>query len=79
MSAAQFGSVITPFAGTDTEGDSGDGGPAFKAQIGSFARLGTGPDGSLYVASATHIRRIGPDGIIQTIAFWRGSFTDIFC
>ncbi len=57
-------------AGTGTPGFSGDGGPAVKAQLNAPSGLALGPDGELYIADARNgrIRRVGPDGIITTIA-----------
>lgn len=62
--------VITTVAGGSTAGYSGDGGPATQAQINNPAGLAVGPDGSLYIAEdGNHvIRRVGPDGIITTVA-----------
>ena len=62
--------LIHTIAGTGTSGYSGDGGPARQAQIGSPRGLDIGPDGSLYFTDfAIHvIRRIGPDGVINTVA-----------
>jgi RHS repeat-associated protein len=47
----------------------GDGGPAVAAILGP-TDIALGPDGSLYVyADNTYtVRRVGPDGIIQTVA-----------
>lgn len=61
--------VITTFAGTDA-GFRGDGGPAAKAKLWDPYYLAFGPDGSLYVADNhnNRLRRIGPDGVITTIA-----------
>jgi len=51
-------------------GATGDGGPAANAQIGRPEGLAIGPDGSIYIADDLNhvVRRIGPDGIIHTIA-----------
>ena len=60
--------LITTVAGTGTSGYSGDGGPATQAQI-SPGPIALGPDGSLYISDYSHrIRRVGPDGIITTVA-----------
>jgi RHS repeat-associated protein len=61
--------VIRTVAGTGVLGYSGDGGPATEAQLND-PRAAVGPDGSIYISdSGNHrIRRIGPDGIINTVA-----------
>lgn len=48
----------------------GDGGPARNAEFKGVADLAFGPGGDLYVSDAEDhtVRRIGPDGIITTIA-----------
>ncbi|WP_159436043.1 NHL domain-containing protein [Microbulbifer donghaiensis] len=62
-------------AGTGQLGFSGDGGPAVNAKLNYPSAVEVGPDGSLYIVtrssmggSGARIRRIGPDGIISTIA-----------
>lgn len=45
----------------------GDGGPAMSAKVNPTA-VDVGPDGSIYIAEGTLVRRVGPDGIIQRIA-----------
>jgi uncharacterized protein (TIGR03437 family) len=62
---------ITPFAGTNQPGYSGDGGPALSAALSSF--LGgttTGPDGSVYICDAgnNRVRRVDRAGVITTFA-----------
>jgi RHS repeat-associated protein len=48
----------------------GDGGPAAQAKVGTPRGLALGPDGSLYIADSglRRVRRVGPDGIITTVA-----------
>jgi RHS repeat-associated protein len=62
--------IITTIAGNGVHGFSGDGGPATVAQLSRPFGVAVGPDGSLYIAdiSDTRIRRVGPDGIITTVA-----------
>ncbi len=61
--------IINTVAGNGTAGFAGDGGPAIDARIRP-TDVAVGLDGSLYVAEADNyrIRRIGPNGIITTIA-----------
>ncbi len=62
--------IITTVAGTGVSGFSGDGGPAFLAQLGFVQSLAAGPDGSVYIDDLYNfrIRRIAPDGTISTVA-----------
>jgi RHS repeat-associated protein len=62
--------IITTVAGNGTAGSSGDGGPATQARLRYPIGLTVGPDGSLYFADFNNnrIRRVGPDGIIATVA-----------
>jgi len=62
--------IITTVAGVDTWGYSGDGGPATQAELYYPWGVSFGRDGSLYIADAYNhvIRRLGPDGIITTVA-----------
>ncbi len=61
--------IVQTVAGTGAFGFSGDGGPANQARIG-FANPGVDAEGNLLVLDSTNyrIRKITPDGIIQTIA-----------
>jgi sugar lactone lactonase YvrE len=66
--------VITTFAGTGQASHSGDGGPATQASLDSPQALAVDASGNLYLAEASfRIRRVGPDGVIHTIA-GTGSF-----
>jgi RHS repeat-associated protein len=62
--------IITTVAGNGLYGFSGDGGPATAARISDIYDVALGPDGALYIADFSNhrIRRVGPDGIITTIA-----------
>ncbi|MEI6235266.1 MAG: hypothetical protein WCT04_19580 [Planctomycetota bacterium] len=62
--------VVSTVAGTGVQGFSGDGGPAVSATINNPFGLVRGPDGALWFCEYTgqHIRKINPDGTIQTMA-----------
>lgn len=45
----------------------GDGGPALEADVSAGQGLTVGPDGSIYAADNYRVRRIGADGIIETV------------
>jgi uncharacterized protein (TIGR03437 family) len=62
--------VITTLAGTGVAGFSGDGGPATAAQLNLPYGLAVDLAGNLYVADLGNdrVRRIGPDGVITTVA-----------
>ena len=60
--------IILRVAGTGAAGFSGDGGPATAAALNAFG-LAAAPDGGFYIADFNNhrVRRVGPDGIINTI------------
>lgn len=62
--------LIETIAGLGAPYFSGDRGPAARAHLSGPSALAIGPDGTLYIADTGNlrIRKIGPDGIIQTIA-----------
>lgn len=62
--------IITAFAGTGTQGFSGDGGLATAAEFNSPQRLFLDPTGALYIADSANdrIRKIDPSRNISTIA-----------
>ncbi len=62
--------IITTVAGNDTIGYSGDGGPAADAVLNYPQAVALDNLGSIYIADGgvSRIRRIGPDGIISTVA-----------
>ena len=64
--------IITTVAGNGKLGHWGDGGPATRASIGWPGALAVGPDGSLYIGTASagskYVRKVDPRGIITTVA-----------
>ena len=62
--------TIALVAGTGDPGFSGDGGPARLARLSAPSGLALDIAGSLYIADRGNsvIRRVSPDGVIQTIA-----------
>jgi uncharacterized protein (TIGR03437 family) len=60
--------IVTTISGTGQYGFSGDGGPATSATLRLPRALALGPDGSLYFVDWIRVRRIHPDGTIETVA-----------
>jgi sugar lactone lactonase YvrE len=62
--------IITTVAGTDRSGYNGDGIAATEARLSYPKGVEIGPDGALYIGDANNhrVRRVGPDGIITTVA-----------
>jgi hypothetical protein len=46
----------------------GDGGPAHLACLGQPRDVTVGPNGTLYIGDGPYVRRVGPDGIMNTVA-----------
>ncbi len=70
VSASAGDWTIRTVAGTGEKGFSGDGGPATSAKLDNPFGLVRGPDGALWFCEYTgqRIRKILPDGTIQTVA-----------
>jgi len=64
------GVLTVNFAGDNTPGFSGDGGPAADAELSDPIGVATDAAGNIYIADSVNnrIRRISPDGTISTIA-----------
>lgn len=65
------GGPFTHIGGHEYATDWGDGGPATEADISvGSGGIAVGSDGSVYIAESFHavVRRIDPDGIIETVA-----------
>lgn len=62
--------TISSYAGTGTQGFSGDGGPATLAKLDNPFGVIRGPDGAIWFCEYTgqRIRRIAEDGTISTVA-----------
>jgi trimeric autotransporter adhesin len=65
-----FSQTITTFAGSDSAGFSGDGGPATMAELGTPTGVAIDNSGNVYIADiyAKRIRIVNPTGIITTFA-----------
>ena len=66
---AKASGIISTIAG-GSFGFAGDGGPATAAAFKNLSALAVGPSGDVFIADSynNRVRRIGPDGIITTIA-----------
>jgi uncharacterized protein (TIGR03437 family) len=65
---ASFLPNLTRFAGADNSQYTGDGGPSFYAALQYPVAVARDAAGRLYIAEATHIRKIDTNGTISTIA-----------
>ena len=70
VSVKSVGASIETVAGNGLAGFSGDGGPATQAKLYYPRGMALATDGSLYFADIenSRIRRVGPDGVITTVA-----------
>src|SRR5258706_550171 len=68
-SAQTLAQTIVTVAGKGNSAFAGDSGPATRASLSANAVLAA-PDGSFYITDQTNlrIRKVGPDGIIRTVA-----------
>jgi uncharacterized protein (TIGR03437 family) len=71
--AAQTYTIAT-FAGVGTW--TGDGHPVSQSVLTFPQGLAAGPDGSIYIMDGASVRRVTPDGIIQTVAGGLGAVQD---
>jgi serine/threonine-protein kinase len=55
-------------AGPDEDGFTADSGRATRAELQNPSGLAVGPDGSVYLAEGTRVRKISKDGLISTVA-----------
>jgi sugar lactone lactonase YvrE len=69
------GGRITTLAGTGRRGFSGDGGPATKAQLKEAHAVTVDAKGNVYIADGPRVRKVSPDGTINTIAGAAGELT----
>ena len=63
--------IMVTIAGTGEQNSAGDGGPALAAKLSLPSALALGVDQSLYLtetAGSQRVRKIGPDGVISTVA-----------
>ncbi|MCK9901456.1 serine/threonine protein kinase [Parafrankia colletiae] len=62
--------TVSAVAGTGVAGSTGDGGPATTARLRGVTDVAVAGDGTVYLADGGNqrIRRIGPDGVITTVA-----------
>ena len=66
--------VISTVAGTGARDFRGDGRPATEAQLFSPKDVLVGSNDALFISQFRRVRRVGPDGVIQTVA--GNGFTD---
>ncbi|MCC6996412.1 MAG: hypothetical protein IT370_17510 [Deltaproteobacteria bacterium] len=72
------GGVLISIAGSGLSGGSGDGGPANQAQLRAPQGVAVDRFGSVFIADTSNhrVRRVGPDGIITTVAGTGSCFGD---
>lgn len=76
IGADDLATILNTAAGTGQQGFSGDGGPATKALLTWPHGVALAADGTVYFTDSNNgvVRRIGPDGIISTIAGMPGQW-----
>jgi uncharacterized protein (TIGR03437 family) len=62
------GTVTTVAGGTGIVGDTGDGGPATSAGFIGPTAVACDRAGNLYIGDVSRVRKVSPDGIINTVA-----------
>ena len=62
------GTVTTVAGGTGIIGDTGDGGPATSAGFIGPTAVAIDRRGNLYIGDVSRVRKVSPDGIINTVA-----------
>ncbi|MDE0101949.1 MAG: trypsin-like peptidase domain-containing protein [Bryobacterales bacterium] len=64
------GLTYRPVAGSGLYGFAGDGGSSLEARLANPSGVAVGSDGAMYISDTDNhrIRRIGPDGLISTLA-----------
>jgi len=62
--------IISTIAGNDTQGFSGDGGPATSASLNKPREVAVDPTGNVYITDRgnNRIRKVNPAGVISTVA-----------
>ncbi len=60
--------TIRTIAGTARSIYTGDGGPAISSQFGGITNLTIDASNNLYVIDSRHVRKIGSDGLINSVA-----------
>ena len=71
--------IVETVAGNGTWSSSGNGGPAIKATVGAINSVAAGADGTIYLSEdSSGLRKIGPDGIIDTVSYTGGPLPSIF-
>ncbi len=68
------GSMLV-IAGTGKRGLDGDGGPAIQATLADPSGIAVDTSGNIFVASGDRVRRIGRDGIINTVPGLGGGYS----
>ena len=68
LPATASAQTITTVAGNGGSGNTGDGGPATSAQVGTPYSVAVAPGGGFYVGGDSIVRFVSAEGIIRTVA-----------